>query len=92
MNKQLEEMQEQEAIQLFHRMCGKFGWVGCIFTDEDIRQRLADDDIAEEHMEGMVEAVKFTTWWRKTLDNVLCEVGNETLDEAIYEATNGSEA
>lgn len=92
MNKQVAEMQEHEAIELFHQMCGKFGWVGCIFTDEDIRIRLEDEVFDEAELDKMVEAVKFTTWWRKTIDHVLSESGNETLDEAIYEVMNKGKA
>jgi hypothetical protein len=79
-------MEEHEAIELFHQMCGKFGWVGCIFTEEDIRMRLEDDVFDEAEMDKMVEAVKWTRWWRKHMDNTMAEAGNEALDEAIYEA------
>lgn len=86
MGTQIKTMQEHEGIELFHQMCGKFGWVGCIFTDEDIRMRLEDDDLSDEQMAPIVEAVKWTRWWRKHMDNAMNEAGNEALDEAIYEA------
>ena len=88
MNKQVAEMQEHEGIELFHQICGKFGWVGCIFTDEDIRQRLEDEVFDEAEMDKMVEAIKWTRWWNKTMDNAMNEAGYEILDEAIYEVKN----
>ena len=89
MGTQIETMQEHEGIELFHQMCGKFGWVGCIFTEEDIFQRLGDNYFDEEETTKMVERVKWTRSWRKGMDNAMNEAGNEMLDEAIYEAGNG---
>ena len=90
----LDTMREHEGIELFHQMCGKFGWVGCIFTTEDIRMRLEDDVFDEAEMDKMVEAVTWTRWWRKAMDNAMNEAGYEILDEAIaeaiYEAKNGT--
>ena len=84
-------MEEHEAIELFHQMCGKFGWVGCIFTEEDIRMRLEDDVFDEAEMDKMVEKVKRTRWWRKAMDEATCEAGNEMLDGAIQEAQEQGE-
>ena len=86
---QLETMEEHEAIELYHQMSSKFGWVGCIFTVADIRMKLAEDGLEGDELEKMVEKVQWTRWWRKTMDNAMVEAGYETLDEAIYEAKNG---
>ena len=91
MGTQIETMQEHEAIELFHQMCGKFGWVGCIFTEEDIRMRLEDEVFDEAEMDKMVEAVTWTRWWRKAMDEAMCEAGNEMLDGAIQEAQEQGE-
>ena len=89
MGTQIETMQEHEAIELFHQMSSKFGWVGCIFTVADIRMRLAEDGLTGDELEAMVKKVEWTRWWRKVMDNSMNEAGYETLDEAIYEAKNG---
>jgi hypothetical protein len=83
------EMTEQEAIQLTYKMFAKFEWVGCIFTKEDIRMRLEDEDLSEEQMEPMVEAVTWTRWWRKAMEEAMNETGYELLNSAIYEAKTG---
>jgi hypothetical protein len=85
------EMQEHEGIELFHQMCGKFGWVGCIFTEEDIRQQLEQEEVSEEDMEALVEKVGWTRWWRKVMDEAMCETGYEILAEAIAEAITEGE-
>ncbi len=89
MGTQIETMQEHEAIELFHQMCGKFGWVGCIFTEDDIRQRLEDNYFNEKEITKLIEKIQWTRSWRKGMDNAMNEAGNEMLDEAIYEATTG---
>jgi hypothetical protein len=83
-------MEEHEGIELYHQMSSKFGWVGCIFTVADIRMKLAEDGLEGDELEKMVEKVQWTRWWRKTMDNAMVEAGYETLDEAIYEAKNGT--
>jgi hypothetical protein len=83
------EMQEHDGIELFHQMSSKFGWVGCIFTEEDIRMRLEDEVFDEAEMDKMVEKVQWTRWWRKAMDEAMCEAGYEMLDEAIREAQEG---
>ena len=85
----VDTMREHEGIELFHQMCGKFGWVGCIFTEEDIRMKLAEDGLEGDDLEKMVEKVQWTRWWHRTMDNAMNEAGYEILDEAIYEAKNG---
>lgn len=80
-------MQEHDAIELFHQMSSKFGWVGCIFTVADIRMKLAEDGLEGDELEKMVEKVEWTRWWRKTMDNAMNEAGYEVLAEAISEAT-----
>ena len=87
----VDTMREHEGIELFHQMCGKFGWVGCIFTEEDIRMRLEDEVFDEAEMDKMVEAVTWTRWWRKAMDEAMCEAGNEMLDGAIQEAQEQGE-
>ena len=82
-------MEEHEAIELFHQMCGKFGWVGCIFTEGDIRQRLEDNYFNEKEITKLIEKIQWTRSWRKGMDNAMNEAGNDMLDEAIYYATNG---
>jgi siroheme synthase (precorrin-2 oxidase/ferrochelatase) len=89
MGTQIETMQEHEAIELFHQMCGKFGWVGCIFTEEDIRMCLEDDVFDEAEMDKMVEKVKRTRWWRKVMDGAMNQAGSDALLEAIREAKTG---
>jgi hypothetical protein len=89
MGTQLETMQEHEAIEFYHQMSSKFGWVGCIFTVADIRMRLAEDGLTGDELEAMVEKVEWTRWWRKVMDEAMCEAGYEMLDEAIREAQEG---
>ena len=89
MGTQIETMQEHEAIEFYHQMSSKFGWVGCIFTEEDIRMRLEDEVFDEAEMDKMVERVTWTRWWRKAMDEAMCEAGYEMLDEAIREAQEG---
>jgi len=86
---QLETMEEHEAIELYHQMSSKFGWVGCIFTVADIRMKLAEDVLEGDELEKMVEKVQWTHWWHKIMSDAMNEAGYETLDEAIYEAKNG---
>ena len=85
-------LHEHQGIELFHQMCGKFGWTGCIFTDEDIRQQLEQEEVSEEDMDAMVEKVGWTRWWRKVMDEAMVETGYEILAEAIAEATTEKES
>jgi hypothetical protein len=85
----VDTMREHEGIELFHQMCGKFGWVGCIFTEDDIRQQLEKEEVSEDDMGTMVEKVQWTRWWRKVMDEAMVETGYEILAEAISEATAG---
>jgi hypothetical protein len=87
----VETMREHEGIDLFHQLCGKFEWKGCIFTEGDIRQNLEDEDIDEATLNKMVEKVQWTHWWRKIMDNSIIEAGYAILDEAIYEVKNEME-
>lgn len=89
MGTEIETMREHEAIELFHQMCGKFGWVGCIFTEEDIRMCLADDFFEGVEIEKMVEKVQWTRSWRKVMEEAMNEAGADCLLEAIREAKEG---
>jgi hypothetical protein len=82
-------MEEHEAIELYHQMSRKFGWVGCIFTIAYIRMRLAEDGLEGDELEKMVEKVEWTRWWRKVMDEALWEAGYGMMDEAIREAQEG---
>lgn len=82
-------MQEHDAIELFHQMSSKFGWVGCIFTVADIRMCLADDFFEGVEIEKMVEKVQWTRSWRKVMEEAMNEAGADCLLEAIREAKEG---
>jgi hypothetical protein len=82
-------MEEHEAIEFYHQMSSKFGWVGCIFTIADIRMRLAEEGLEGDELEKMVEKVEWTRWWRKVMDEAMCEAGYGMMDEAIKEAQEG---
>jgi hypothetical protein len=51
--------------------------------------RLAEDGLEGDELEKMVEKVEWTRWWRKVMDEAMCEAGYEMLDEAIREAQEG---
>jgi hypothetical protein len=85
----VDTMREHEGIELFHQMCGKFGWVGCIFTEDDIRQQLEQEEVSEDDMGTMVEKVQWTRWWRKHMDDAMNQAGSDALLEAIREAKTG---
>ena len=85
----VETMREHDGIDLFHQMCGKFEWVGCIFTEGDIRMVLEDEGFDEPEMDKMVEKVMWTRWWRKVMDEAMNEAGADCLLEAIREAKEG---
>ena len=93
MGTEIETMKEHEAFELFHQMRKKFGWMGCIFMEEDIRTRLEDDffddetdAFDEEGFEKMVEKVKSTDAWTRGITVAMVQAGFDSFDEAIIEA------
>lgn len=78
---------EDEAINLYHRLAQQFGWGGTFFTREDAEERWDTDDDGE-FTDEVWDAIRLTWYWRKGLDEILCERGWEIVSEAVWEVAH----
>lgn len=95
----IDELTEDEALNLFHRLRSRFDWSGTVFVRQDVvdavRAATSDDD---EHDEGkralapgedeVVDAVMSGYTYRKLGDR-FAELGNELLADAARMALRG---
>lgn len=77
----IENITEDEACKVFTKLYDKFGWSGTVFTTWGIVFELENRGV--EATDELVELVKQTTEWRKSLLHTTAEWGFECLTEAI---------
>jgi hypothetical protein len=90
----IDNITEEEALTVLHKLRTKFHWAGTIFIKEDIVYRWNDnhkEDEGYELSEEQIESV-MTSWeWRKGLDEAMISSGYEVLDMALWEVKTGEE-
>lgn len=70
----LTDITEDEAMNIFHALCGKFGWAGSVFTKDDVQQayrdEMAEDDKfpTDEMAEAVWEYVQTSYEWVNLAD------------------------
>lgn len=82
---------EEEALDQFNKWCEQFGWMGTVFTAEDIRNnikgRITDetllDPLTDETMAEAVESVMDSVEWRKHLTLDVMTHGLDLVDSAV---------
>ena len=85
-------MDETQASHILHAMKREFGWAGTVFSEDDIRESIADrreaDDkepYTDERMDEAVAAVMDSGAWQKHMDEWMCQEGWEVLGTIIWD-------
>jgi hypothetical protein len=77
---------EDQATDLYYRLARNFGWGGTFFTRADAEERW-DTEEDGPFTDEVWEAIRLTWWWRKGLEQTLCEQGWELVAEAVAEVS-----
>jgi hypothetical protein len=90
----IDNITEEEALDVLHKLRTKFHWAGTVFMKDDIIYRWKDKYGEEEGQalsDEQIESV-MTSWeWRKGLDEAMTSSGYEVLDMALWEVKTGEE-
>jgi hypothetical protein len=83
---------QEEAFQLYHELCKKFGWAGTFMTIQDIREtaeRYRDccdlPPLSELDEERLVDGVLASREWRKDIAQIMSTEADSLLWLAISE-------
>ena len=84
----IDNITEEEALEVMHKLRAKFHWAGTVFVKEDIIYYWNDnykEDEGYELTEEQIESVMTSWYWRKGLDDTMTSSGYEVLDMALWE-------
>lgn len=90
----LPNINEAQAIELYWRLCKKFGWTGTFFTRDDVQSEWASQmELATEELhfdkempDDVWSAVTTNYYWTKGMPDRLTEEGWTLLSFAVDEA------
>lgn len=91
-NNQTIIMDETQAFHFLHAMRREFGWAGTMFTEDDVRETIAnrrDADDKEpytpEEMDEAVATVMNSGGWVKFMEEWMSQEGFEVLNNIIFD-------
>jgi hypothetical protein len=80
-----ETITEDEAIDVYYKFAKRFGWGGTFFNREDAEERWMQDTGEDALSDDDWDNITSTWYWRKGLQDRLCEEGWELVQLAIDE-------
>jgi hypothetical protein len=81
-----ETITEHEAVGVYHELANRFGWAGTFFTRDDAEERWLQESGEDTFSDDNWNDLTSTWYWRKGIENRLCEEGWDVVDLAIDDA------
>jgi len=86
----VQDLTEQDALEVFHTLLGRFDWSGTVFTKGDIITSITEyHEVTDDSRHDEIINKVIRSWEWKHLDDTMAESGFELIHNAVHEALTG---